>query len=412
MGTTMKCRCCQRELELELIDLNHAPPSNSFLSQDQLNAPETTYPLRVLVCEHCWLGQVDQHKDAQEIFGNDYVYFSSYSTSWLDHARRYVADVSERLKLGREAFVVEVASNDGYLLQYFQAQGTPCLGVEPTGSTAQACRDKGIEVIEAFFGEQLGAQIARDRRQADLIVANNVFAHVPDINDFVEGLKLVLAPNGTITLEFPHFLQLIQRRQFDTIYHEHFSYLSLHTTEYIFRAHGLCVYDVEELPTHGGSLRVYGRHVNHEALPVRPAVQDLLRRESDLGMQTPEFYRSFADQVTSIKLDLLSFLIAQRRQGKRVMAYGAAAKGNTLLSYCGVLKDLLPVVVDLSPHKVGKFLPGVHIPVLSVDEIRVRKPDFLLILPWNLKQEIMAQHAYIREWGGQFVTAIPELEIA
>lgn len=407
----MKCRFCQHDLSLDLVDLNYSPPSNSFLTQPQLSEPELTFPLKVQVCDQCWLGQVDEHRHAADIFSSDYVYFSSYSSSWLAHARHYVESISNRLKLGADAFVVEVASNDGYLLQYFQERGVPCLGVEPTGSTAEACRAKGIEVVQDFFGERLGAQLKQTHRQADLILGNNVFAHVPDINDFVKGLKLALAPGGTITLEFPHFMQLIQQRQFDTIYHEHFSYLSLYTTQRIFEAHGLCVYDVEQLSTHGGSLRVYGRHAERTDLAVRPSVGELLRKEAELGMQTQAFYQSFARQVVDIKLDLLSFLIDQKRAGKRVMGYGAAAKGNTLLNYAGVLSDLLPSVVDLSPHKVGKFLPGVHIPVVSVDEINRQRPDYLLILPWNLRDEVLAQHAYIREWGGRFVTAIPKLEI-
>lgn len=407
----MKCRFCQHELSLELVDLNYSPPSNSFLSARQLGEPELRFPLKVWVCDQCWLGQIDEYKHAHEIFDQDYVYFSSYSSSWLAHAKRYVGDMRERLKLGHDAFVVEVASNDGYLLQYFKEANVPCLGVEPTASTAEVCRGKGIEVLQDFFGERIGAQLAGTHRPADLILANNVFAHVPDINDFTEGLKQALAPQGTITLEFPHFMQLIQQRQFDTIYHEHFSYLSLHTTQEIFRRHGLCVYDVEELGTHGGSLRVYGRHAENEALPVTARVTELLARETGLGMQTPDFYRQFAKDVVDIKLDLLSFLIAQKRDGRHVMGYGAAAKGNTLLNYAGALSDLLPSVVDMSPHKVGKFLPGVHIPVLSVDAIRAQRPDYLLILPWNLKEEVMAQHAYIREWGGQFVVAIPRLEV-
>lgn len=407
----MKCRFCQHELSLDLVDLQFSPPSNSFLSAQQLSEPEVTFPLKVMVCDRCWLGQVDEHKHAEDIFDSDYVYFSSFSSSWLAHAKRYVDGISQRLNLGQDAFVVEVASNDGYLLQYFQERGVPCLGIEPTASTADACRAKGIEVVQDFFGERLGRELASTRQRADLILANNVFAHVPDINDFVEGLKLALAPGGTITLEFPHFMQLVQQRQFDTIYHEHFSYLSLYTTQKIFEAHGLCVYDVEELPTHGGSLRVYGRHAEHSALPVQPAVHALLAKEAALGMQTPAFYADFAQQVVDIKLDLLSFLIAQKRAGKRVMGYGAAAKGNTLLNYAGVLTDLLPAVADLSPHKVGKFLPGVHIPVVSVDEVRAQRPDFVLILPWNLKDEVMSQLAFVREWGAHFVVAIPKLEV-
>lgn len=407
----MKCRFCQHQLSLELADLNHAPPSNSFLTREQLNEPEATFPLRVFVCEKCWLTQVDEYKNAEEIFSSDYVYFSSFSTSWLAHARQYVETITERLRLGPDAFVVEVASNDGYLLQYFKEKGVPCLGIEPTGSTAQACRAKGIEVIEDFFGVALASELAAGRRKADLILGNNVFAHVPDINDFVAGLKLALAPGGTITLEFPHLYQLVRQKQFDTIYHEHFSYLSLYTTEQVFRAHGLCVYDVEELPTHGGSLRVYGRHADHNELAVEPSVSRVLQCEAEAGMQTPRFYEGFAEEMVRIKLALLSFLIEQRQAGRKVMGYGAAAKGNTLLNYCGVLKDLLPSVVDLSPHKAGKFLPGVHIPVLDVEEIKRQRPDFLLILPWNLRNEVMSQHAYIREWGGRFVVAIPELQI-
>jgi 2-polyprenyl-3-methyl-5-hydroxy-6-metoxy-1,4-benzoquinol methylase len=407
----MKCRCCQHDLNLVLVDLGHLPPSNSFLTPEQLDGPEVHYPLKVWVCEHCWLGQVGEFKRAEDIFSSDYVYFSSYSASWLDHARRYVDHISERLALGAQSRVVEIASNDGYLLQYFQQRGIPCLGVEPTEGTAQACRAKGIDVVTDFFGQRLAADLVQQGGQADLILGNNVLAHVPDLHDFVGGMKALLAPHGTITLEFPHFMQLMLHKQFDTIYHEHFSYLSLHAVQHVMQAHGLCVYDVQELPTHGGSLRVFARHAAHEALPVQAAVPALLARERATGMCDAETYRRFAAEVLTIKLDLLNFLMEQKRAGRKVMAYGAAAKGNTLLGHCGIGPDLLPAVVDRSPHKVGKVLPGVHIPVLPVEAIETERPDFLLILPWNLRDEVMQQEARIREWGGRFVVAIPSLEV-
>lgn len=407
----MNCRFCQHPLKLEFVDLNHSPPSNSFLSTSQLGMPEVTYPLKLFVCEACWLVQIDEHKDAEEIFNQDYIYFSSFSSSWLAHAREYVEKMIKRLALNAQSSVIEVASNDGYLLQYFKEKNIPCLGIEPTHSTAVACREKDIVVIEDFFGKKLARKLQKEKKKADLILGNNVFAHVPDINDFVGGLKNALKPTGTITLEFPHLMQLVLNNQFDTIYHEHFSYLSLYTTAKIFEAHGLRVYDVEELGTHGGSLRIYGCHEANPSIQISQSVSHLLSREKKMGMQKAAFYKCFSNKVTKIKLDLLTFLIQQKQAGKKVIAYGAAAKGNTLLNYCGIHKDLLPAVVDLSPHKVGKYLPGVHIPVMDVSILKKEKPDYVLILPWNIQEEVMAQHSYISKWGGRFVVPIPELQV-
>lgn len=406
----MKCRHCAAPLGLTLVDLGSAPPSNAYLTAQSLHAPEQWFPLRVLVCEQCWLAQTEDFARADELFDKDYAYFSSTSASWLEHARRYADDMRNRQGLTRESFVVEVASNDGYLLKNFVAAGIPCLGIEPTASTASAAEALGIPVLREFFGEQLARRLAGEGRQADLILGNNVYAHVPDINDFTAGLKVALKPGGTITLEFPHLLRLIEQTQFDTIYHEHFSYLSLYTVCRIFAAAGLRVRDVEELSTHGGSLRVFGCHAD-DPRPETPTVSAMVRTEEAAGLRNQDTYRQFQARAETIKHDLLRFLIEQKRAGKTVAAYGAAAKGNTLLNFSGVRPDLLPFVCDAATSKQGKYLPGSRIPIVAPELLAERKPDYVLILPWNIAEEVQAQQQRVRDWGGRFFVAIPKLTI-
>jgi SAM-dependent methyltransferase len=362
-------------------------------------------------CAHCHLVQVDEVQKHDALFSSDYVYFSSYSRTWLAHAERYVSQAVERLDLGSCDLVMEIASNDGYLLQYVKARGIPCIGIEPTTSTAATARDRGIETLEQFFGEHFARDFATTRRQASLVIANNVLAHVPNLNDFVAGLSAVLTPEGVITVEFPHLLQLVAQRQFDTVYHEHFSYFSFHTGQRVFASHGLRIWDVEELPTHGGSLRLWACHVDATHRET-PSVAALLAKEAAAGMLDMDYYRGFQPLADAIKNDFLAFLIDCKRSGKQVVGYGAAAKGNTLLNYAGVRPDLLSYVVDASPHKQGRYLPGSRIPVVAEARIRESHPDFVVILPWNLRNEITAQLAYIREWGGQFVTTIPQLVVS
>lgn len=407
----MKCRYCRTPLHDVFLDLGSAPPSNAFLGSADLGAPELYFPLRLYTCSNCHLVQVDEVQKHDALFSSDYVYFSSYSRTWLAHAERYVAYAAERLDLGTSSLVVEIASNDGYLLQYVKARGIPCVGIEPTAGTAAAARERGIETLEHFFGSRFAHDFAATRRKADLVIANNVLAHVPDLNDFVAGLAAVLAPQGVITVEFPHLLQLVEQRQFDTVYHEHFSYFSLHTVQRIFASHGLRIWDVEELPTHGGSLRLWACRVDaahHET----PAIATLLAHESAAGMLTMDYYRGFQPLADGIKNVFLAFLLDCKRNGKQVVGYGAAAKGNTLLNYAGVRPDLLGYVVDASPHKQGRHLPGSRIPVVEEARIRESRPDFVVILPWNLREEITQQLAYIGEWGGKFVTAIPRLVVS
>ncbi|MEF8700035.1 MAG: class I SAM-dependent methyltransferase [Candidatus Accumulibacter sp. UW26] len=407
----MKCRHCQADLVLPLVDLGSAPPSNAYLTQATLHEPEMHFPLRVLVCTHCWLVQTEDYADAGELFSADYAYFSSYSSTWLEHAEKYVTDMAERFALDAQSLVVEVAANDGYLLQYAKLLGIPCLGIEPTSSTAKAARAKGIEIIEEFFGVRLSNQLVSQGKQADLTAANNVLAHVPDINDFVRGFAALLKPTGVATFEFPHLLNLVEKNQFDTIYHEHYSYLSLSAVQSIFAVNGLKVFDVDELPTHGGSLRVYAQRSDSGQRGITAEVANLLAREATAGMTSHEFYKNFQLKTDQVKNDLLTFLLEARRSGKRVLGYGAAAKGNTLLNYSGVRPDLLPCVVDRNPAKQDRFLPGCRIPILHEEEIKRSKPDYVLILPWNLRAEVTQQLDYIRAWGGQFVTAVPTLEI-
>ncbi|KII38021.1 SAM-dependent methyltransferase [Pseudomonas fluorescens] len=406
----MKCRHCCEPLQRTFLDLGYAPPSNSYLSEAELSAPEIYFPLKLKVCENCWLVQTEDYAQADLFFSKDYAYFSSTSTSWLEHAAAYSKAMIERLGLGTDSFVIEVASNDGYLLKNFLAADIPCLGVEPTASTAAAAEKIGIPVLREFFGEELGKRLGKEGRQADLIAGNNVFAHVPDINDFTRGLKAALKPGGTITLEFPHLMRLIQHTQFDTVYHEHFSYLSLYTVNRIFAQAGLRVGDVEELPTHGGSLRVYGCHAE-DSRSDGPGVARLLNAELEFGLRDLEVYRGFQVRADEVKNGLLSFLIEQKRAGKQVVAYGAAAKGNTLLNYAGVKPDLLAYVCDAAPSKQGKYLPGSHIPVYSPQKLKETQPDTVVILPWNIADEVIRHHGYVREWGGQFVKAVPALEV-
>jgi SAM-dependent methyltransferase len=404
----MDCRHCGMPLQHSFVDLGYAPPSNAYLKAEQLRYPELHYPLRVKVCNRCWLVQTEDYARADELFGVDYAYFSSTSSTWLDHAARYARMVTERLQLGPTSFVIEVASNDGYLLKNFVADGIPCLGIEPTASTAEAAEAIGIPVRREFFGEALGRGLADEGQQADLVLGNNVYAHVPDINDFTRGLTAVLKPEGTVTLEFPHLMRLIEHTQFDTIYHEHFSYLSLTALTDIFSAAGLRVWDVEELPTHGGSLRVFGCHAE-AAIATSIRVNQLLTREDQFGLTRLETYTAFQTRANRVKDDLLCFLIEQRRLGRRVAAYGAAAKGNTLLNYAGVKPDLLPYVCDAAESKQGRFMPGSHIPIYSPEALREDPPDDLVILPWNIAHEVQTQLADLAHQGTRFVTAVPEL---
>jgi SAM-dependent methyltransferase len=407
----MNCRHCRAALHELFVDLGTAPPSNAYLGAAELQAPESYYPLRVRVCTACWLVQTEDYARHDELFAADYAYFSSFSESWLAHARDYVSAVVERFGLGSGSLVIEVAANDGYLLQYVQAHGIPCLGIEPTASTAAAARQRGIRVREEFFGVALGRELAAGSQAADLLIANNVLAHVPDINDFVGGFAVALKPAGVATFEFPHLLRLVEQVQFDTIYHEHYSYLSLLAVERIFAHCGLGVFDVQELPTHGGSLRVYAQRSDSGPRPVSAAVDALLARERAAGMGDVNFYRGFQARVARLRDDFLGFLIAARAAGKRIAAYGAAAKGNTLLNYAGVRADAIEFVADRNPAKQGHFLPGSRIPVVAESQLRVAQPDYVLLLPWNLRAELRVQLEYVRAWGARLVTAVPTLEI-
>ncbi len=407
----MKCRFCENPLTREFVDLVNSPPSNAYLRAEQLNEPEIFYPLRVFVCEKCFLVQIDEFKKADEIFDENYAYFSSFSKSWLEHSRQYVEMMTRRFSFDENSQIIEIASNDGYLLQYFKEKNVPVLGVEPTLSTAQAALEKGIESWTEFFGVELARKLVAENLQADLLLGNNVLAHVPDINDFVGGLKIALKPSGVVTMEFPHLLQLVENNQFDTIYHEHFSYLSFHTVRQIFAAQNLEIFDVEELPTHGGSLRIFAKHAENENQVVSADVKNLLAKEKQAGLLDLNYYLNFQQKAEKVKYDFLAFLIEQKRAGKKIAAYGAAAKGNTLLNYCGVKKNLIDFVVDASPHKQGLFLPASHIPIVDENFIKKAKPDFVVILPWNIREEIFNQLNYLRDWNGKFVVAIPKLDV-
>jgi SAM-dependent methyltransferase len=405
-----RCRFCKSPLRYTFVDLGMSPLCESYLTLDQLNRLEPFYPLHVQVCEACYLVQLEAYVSAEHIF-TEYAYFSSYSDSWLKHSSDYVQMISERLGLGADSLAVELASNDGYLLQYFIEKGIPALGVEPAVNVAKAAEQRGVPTLVKFFGSQTAREMVRRGQAADLVIANNVLAQVPDLNDFVGGIRIVLKPRGVATLEFPHLVRLMEENQYDTIYHEHFSYFSLITVEKIFAAHGLVLFDVDEIPTHGGSIRIYLRHANDATKPMRQAVLTLRERELAAGLDRIETYATFAEQVAESKRALLELLIGLRRQGKRVAGYGAPGKGNTLLNYCGIRTDFLEFTVDRNPYKQGRFLPGTHVPIHPVERIRERRPDYILILPWNLKNEIVSQLAYAREWGAKFIVPIPTARV-
>lgn len=404
------CRSCGTPLENIFVDLGMSPLSNAYLSPDKLLDMEPFFPLRTFVCHHCFLVQLPAFNSSEEIF-SDYAYFSSYSDSWLDHCQKYVSDISRKYQLDDNSRVVEIASNDGYLLQFFKPLGVSVLGIEPAENVAKVAIASGIETLVDFFGRELATSLRRKNIQADLLIGNNVLAHVPDLNDFVAGLEILLSPDGVLTMEFPHLMRLMAENQYDTIYHEHFSYFSLITVQRVFQAHGLKIFDVELLHTHGGSLRIHACHEECGKYRSTDRRDALLKTELEFGLDTTECYRAFADEVHASKRQLLEFLISCRKRGETVVGYGAPAKGNTLLNYCGIREDLLPYTVDRSPHKQGRYLPGTHIPIYAVDKIEETRPDYLLILPWNLKDEIMGQMAVIGQWGGKFVTPIPEIKI-
>lgn len=405
-----QCRFCSAPLSLSFADLGMSPLSNGYLKPGQLNRMERFYPLHARVCESCYLVQLEEFESPEHIF-SDYLYFSSYSDSWLAHAASYTEQMIQRFGFDARSHVVEIASNDGYLLQYFVKRGIPVLGIEPAANVAQVAEQKGIPTLTRFFGKATARELAAAGKSADLLLGNNVLAHVPDLNDFVGGMTLLLKPDGVITMEFPHLLRLMEENQFDTIYHEHFSYFSFSVAEKVFAAHRLTLFDVEEIPTHGGSLRIYAKHASNTVFPVGERVPALRQREKAAGLDRADAYRAFSRQVMATKRSLLRFLIDAHEAGKRVVGYGAPAKGNTLLNYCGVRTDLLEYTVDRSPHKQGHFLPGTHIPVHAPEKIRETRPDYVLILPWNLEQEIISQMADIRGWGGKFVIPIPEVRV-
>jgi len=409
----MKCRHCHAELKHVFVDLVNCPPSNAMLTREQLVMPEVYYPLKIFVCEKCLLVQVDEMKNAEEIFDEEYTYFSSYSTSWLEHSKKYVDYMMDRFGYDQNSRVIEIASNDGYLLQYFKAYNVPVLGIEPTANTAKAAAEKGIESIIEFFGTDFAQKRLVDKGiMADLIIGNNVLAHVPDVNDFVQGMKRTLKKDGVITMEFPHLMKLVEENQFDTIYHEHFSYYSFHAVRTIFNSQGLELFDVHEIPTHGGSLRIFAKHMEDSSKEITKNVHDLLDKEKKAGMTTLAYYDGFQEIVDNIKYNTWEFLIRMKREGKKVVGYGAAAKGNTLLNYCGIKgNDLIQFVSDASPHKQGKYLPASRIPVHEPDRIKEYQPDYVIIFPWNLKKEIGEQLSYIRDWGGKFVVFIPETSV-
>ena len=407
--TSASCRFCGAALDVVFADLGMSPLANSYVPPERANAMEPFYPLRALVCRECFLVQLEEFESAEAIF-SDYAYFSSYSSTWLEHSRRYVEQMVDRFGLDGASHVVELASNDGYLLQYFVERGIDVLGIEPAANVAEVAVAKGVPTLVEFFGVQTARPLAEERR-ADLLLGNNVLAHVPDLNDFVAGMKVLLAEDGVVTMEFPHLLRLIEENQYDTIYHEHFSYFSFLTVRQVFEAHGMRLFDVEELDTHGGSLRIYGRHAEDDSKPETERARELLERERAAGLDDIETYRSYARRVEADKRDTLEFLIGLKREGRSIVGYGAPAKGNTLLNYCGIGTDFLDYTVDLNPHKQGHLLPGSHIPIRAVETLRETRPDVVLILPWNLRDEIVEQHAYIREWGGRFAARAPELRL-
>lgn len=404
------CLFCQTSLHLTFVDLGMHPLCESYVSADRLDHMEPFYPLHVYVCERCWLVQLHEYVSPSDIF-TEYAYFSSYADSWVQHAKRYTDLMVERLRLTAQNFVVELASNDGYLLQHFVAKGIPVLGIEPAANVAEVARKKNVPTLVKFFGRQTATELVKEGKKADLIAGNNVLAQVPDLNDFVGGMKLLLAPQGVFTIEFPHLMRLMEENQFDTIYHEHFFYFSLLAAERVFAAHNLALFDVEELPTHGGSLRIYGHHADDATHQVTDRYGELKRREQAAGFERADTYAVFGEKVKETKRKLLEFLIEAKRKGKVIVGYGAPGKGNTLLNYCGIRSDFIDYTVDRNPYKQGKYLPGTHIPIFAPDKIAETQPDYVFILPWNFKDEIMQQMAFIREWGGQFVVPIPEVRV-
>ena len=405
-----QCRFCTKPLKYTFVDLGVSPLANSYLNEAQLQNMEPFYPLRVYVCERCYLVQLPVFQSSVEIF-SDFAYFSSYSDSWLQHAKNYTDSMIERFGFGPESQIIEIASNDGYLLQYFKEKKIPVLGIEPAENVAQAAKEAKIPTLVKFFGFQTATELVAEEKHADLLIGNNVLAHVPDVNDFVKGMKVILKPQGVITMEFPHLSRLVAENQFDTIYHEHFSYFSFTTVKQIFAHHGLKIFDVEELPTHGGSLRIYAHHEEDQSNVSTEHVNDLLKREKADGFQDLELYLAFDEKARKTKRSILDFMIKSKNEGKSIVGYGAPAKGNTLLNYCGIRQDYIDFTVDLSPHKQDHFLPGTHIPIYHPDRIKGTRPDYVVILPWNLKDEIMQQMAHIREWNGRFVTLIPEVRV-
>ena len=407
----MNCRFCKSKLSHLLADLQNSPASNSYLNLSQTEDPEIYYPLKVMVCDNCFLAQVEEVKKKETIFNDSYAYFSSYSTSWLLHCKDYVNEMIKRFKLNSDSSVIEIASNDGYLLQYFLSKNIPSLGIEPTSNTAKIAKEKGIETLVNFFSTSLAEDLVTKRKKPTLIIGNNVLAHVPKLNDFVNGLKVLLANNGVITMEFPHIVKLIDGNQFDTIYHEHFSYFSFTTVHKIFEYFGLEIFDVDEIKTHGGSLRIYAQHLNHKPYKPSPAVNKLIEYELKKGIKNLKYYKNFQFKIFNAKIDLLSFIIDQNKLGKSIAGYGAAAKGNTLMNFCGIKKDLIKFVVDKNPEKLGKYMPASHIPIKNEEYLKISKPDYVIIFPWNLRNEITKQLSYIRDWNGKFVIPIPKLEI-
>ncbi len=407
----MNCRHCENTLNHVFIDLGNSPPSNAYLTKSQLNEVEHYFPLKIFVCDKCFLVQVDEYKKATEIFDGDYAYFSSVSKSWLAHSKLYTEQMIAKYGINKEALVIEIASNDGYLLQFFKAVGIPVLGIEPTASTAKVAREKGIESLEVFFGAESALTLKNSGRSGDLILGNNVLAHVPDINDFVKGLSIALKRDGIVTMEFPHLYELVKNNQFDTIYHEHFSYLSFTSVQSVFNQQGLELFHVEQLTTHGGSLRIFAKHKQSSKYSIQDSVKAMLELEAKAGMTDLAYYTDFDSKVEKVKLDFLTFLLEAKKANKKIAAYGAAAKGNTMLNYFGVKNDYIRYVVDLAPSKQNKYLPGSHIPVVDEQHLKIDKPDYIIIFPWNIKDEIYKQLAYTKDWGAKFVTAIPYLEI-
>jgi len=406
----MNCRFCNSNLTNVFVDLGYAPPSNSFLSKEEMKHGETYYPLNVYVCDECKLVQLDEFKKAEDIFSEEYVYFSSMSKSWLEHSKNYTNKMMNDFGIHQDSLVVEIASNDGYLLQFFKEKNVNVLGIEPTESTAKVSREKGIETISKFFGDRLAKELVGENKKADLLLGNNVLAHVPDVNDFIKGIKTLLKSDGIVTMEFPHLLQMVMHNQFDTIYHEHFSYLSFTTVFEMFINQGLELFHVEELNTHGGSIRIFGKHIEDSSKKIRESIPQMFRKEEEAGIKTKEYYKGFQSRIEKVKFNLIEFLLNAKRDGKKVAAYGAAAKGNTLLNYSGIKADMIDFVVDAAPIKQNKFLPGSHIPVVTESFLIEQKPDYIIIFPWNIKDEIMSQLKYIKEWGGEFVIFIPYIQ--